>query len=727
MRINHARSAMLDLFLVMQRELHDRFSFETMLLPRPPVPAVAAFWDGFESWAPIVRNNVPAAVAAAPDPAKLVDLIDDARLAAGAELIATSMAAAEPTLMPIIARHDALRERAAAGLDELLVPDQYLAPLCEALGTPPTTRTLDLHLVPFAPHTPSVGYLADDGALTGLYVDCNRFRGTTMADSVLTLLAWAHLIETRDDPANLSVELARRLPGSAPYQRRLRVLLTKILVEMLAGNLVRAVRPDHRPCFDVLGSQWRYPRLFAVAQRHWTRYLRGDLGRAEAMAGMADDLAAYSPRWFVDHIDPSSLAADFYLLEWMAAAGNREADVRLAQWLPQLCADLAGHLDIAIGSELGHFSRMPLDLCAPPLAEFLGGIGTGDSRVAWPRLRAELGHATALELARQAFAGPGVEFGGMAWHPITEMVGRYVTGALPDRVFVDQCFTLEHNNGSVFDKFYDVQDMPTVLDAQARTDVETLASHASAAVRKLFRHHQAQIPVPAEESSSWFELSLRQARPGMLGCGNRAEPADVDPVSDPLLRSPVNVRRMRVRAPIPSTLTTYRSARVVLHTTLGDIDLDLWPDRAPYTVDNFVGLATGSREWSDPQTGKPGEGGFYDGTTFHRRMPGFLITGGDRRGTGEGSAGYRWFEEIDPGPVFDQPFRVAMLNRAGPGSGSTGSQFFITAAPAPHLEGSYAGFGEVVSEPCRQVVLRIAESPDLVVIESVTVTATPTT
>lgn len=727
MRINRTRSAMLDLFLATQRELLGRFSFETTLLPLPTVPEVAAFTEGFESWAPIIRTDIPAAVAAASDPAELVTLLDDERLAEGARIIATAMAAAEPTVAPIIARYDAMRERAAADLDAILVADRYLPPLCDALGTAPTDRTLDIHLVPFAPHTPAVGYLADGGALTGLYVDCNRFRDTTMADSVLTLLCWAHLMETRDDPANLSVELARRLPGGMPYQRRLRVLLTKILVEMLAGHLVRAVRPDHRPCFDVLGTQWRYPRLFAVAERHWTRYLRGDSSRAEAMAGMAGDLAAYSPRWFVDHVDPSSLAADFYLLEWMAAAGNREAGIRLAHWLPQLCADIAGHLDSAVGGELGHFGRVPLQLYTPGLADLLETMREGDSRVAWPQLRTELGHARALDLARQTFAGLGVEFGGNAWHPIAEMMLRYVTGEIPDRIFVDQCFTLEHNNGSVFDKFYDVQDMRAVLDAQARTDVDTLARHASAAVRSLLRHHRGQSPAPAAQPSGWFDLSLRNARPGMLGCGNRAEPDEFDPASDARSRGPVSVRRMPARWPMPSSLTTYRSVSATLHTSLGDIDLRLWPDKAPYTVDNFVGLATGSRAWSDPHTGKPGDGGFYDGTMFHRRVPGFLIHGGDRLGTGEGSAGYRWFEEICPGPTFDQPFRVAMVNRAGPGSTSTGSQFFVTVAPAPHLEGCFAGFGEVLTDASRQVVVNIAKSPDPVLIESVTVTATPAT
>jgi cyclophilin family peptidyl-prolyl cis-trans isomerase len=210
----------------------------------------------------------------------------------------------------------------------------------------------------------------------------------------------------------------------------------------------------------------------------------------------------------------------------------------------------------------------------------------------------------------------------------------------------------------------------------------------------------------------------------MLGCGHPGAPADFDPAKDPALAGPVRLRNLYIRPQRPLALVRYAVAQVTLHTTAGNIDLQLWPDRAPYTVDNFVGLATGNRSWRDPHTGEPGEGGFYDGTVFHRRVPGFLIHGGDRLGTGEGSAGYRWFEEICPGPVFDQPFRVGMTNRAGPGSVSTGSQFFITVGPAPHLEGAFAGFGEVGSESGRQVALRIAESLGPVRIESVTVTTT---
>jgi cyclophilin family peptidyl-prolyl cis-trans isomerase len=300
---------------------------------------------------------------------------------------------------------------------------------------------------------------------------------------------------------------------------------------------------------------------------------------------------------------------------------------------------------------------------------------------------------------------------------------RYVTWEIPDRVFIDQCFTLEHNNGSVFDKFYDVQDVRTVLDAQAALDLDTLQRHASAAVRGLLRYHLGQGPAPAEPPGNWFGRSLRQAPPGALGCGNRGELGDFDPVNDELSRSSVSVRRLPDRPePPPPSLTRYRSVCSTLHTSLGDVHLRLWPARAPYTVDNFVGLATGARSWFDPLTNAPGLGPFYDGTVFHRREPGFLIHGGDRLGTGEGSAGYRWFEEICAGAVFDEPFRVGMVNRAGPGSNSTGSQFFVTLAPAPHLDGAFAGFGEVAGDESRRVVVSIAEAPEPVVIELVDVT-----
>jgi len=129
-----------------------------------------------------------------------------------------------------------------------------------------------------------------------------------------------------------------------------------------------------------------------------------------------------------------------------------------------------------------------------------------------------------------------------------------------------------------------------------------------------------------------------------------------------------------------------------LVTTLGEIKVRLLPDSAPKTVENFVGLATGSKQWTDA-SGKAGSGSIYSGTIFHRVIPNFMIQGGDPTGTGRGGPGYRFEDEVDSGPSFDGPGYLAMANS---GPNSNGSQFFITVASTPHLTGKHTIFGEVV-------------------------------
>ncbi len=127
-------------------------------------------------------------------------------------------------------------------------------------------------------------------------------------------------------------------------------------------------------------------------------------------------------------------------------------------------------------------------------------------------------------------------------------------------------------------------------------------------------------------------------------------------------------------------------------TTAGNITCTLFPDKAPVTVANFIGLATGTKEWKDPKTGKMMKGvPLYNGTIFHRVIPGFMIQGGDPLGTGTGDPGYSFKDEFSPGLTFDQPGRLAMAN-AGPGT--NGSQFFITEVPTPHLNNHHTIFGQ---------------------------------
>jgi peptidyl-prolyl cis-trans isomerase A (cyclophilin A) len=141
-----------------------------------------------------------------------------------------------------------------------------------------------------------------------------------------------------------------------------------------------------------------------------------------------------------------------------------------------------------------------------------------------------------------------------------------------------------------------------------------------------------------------------------------------------------------------------------LSTTEGDIRVQLFPNHAPKTVTNFVELAEGGREWTDPRSGSQTKDRLYDGTVFHRVISGFMIQGGDPLGTGTGGPGYRFNDEIHPELAFTKPYLLAMAN-AGPGT--NGSQFFITVAPTQWLTGKHTIFGEVSDAESRAVVDRI--------------------
>ncbi|TXR55961.1 peptidylprolyl isomerase [Quadrisphaera setariae] len=146
-----------------------------------------------------------------------------------------------------------------------------------------------------------------------------------------------------------------------------------------------------------------------------------------------------------------------------------------------------------------------------------------------------------------------------------------------------------------------------------------------------------------------------------------------------------------------------------LHTNHGDVRVVLFPDHAPKTVANFTGLATGEKEWTDPQTGAKRTDKFFDGLTFHRIIPGFMIQGGDPVGNGTGGPGYTFDDEIHPELTFTKPYLLAMAN-AGKrgGQGTNGSQFFITVAPTTWLQGKHTIFGEVADEESKKVIDAIA-------------------
>jgi peptidyl-prolyl cis-trans isomerase A (cyclophilin A) len=150
----------------------------------------------------------------------------------------------------------------------------------------------------------------------------------------------------------------------------------------------------------------------------------------------------------------------------------------------------------------------------------------------------------------------------------------------------------------------------------------------------------------------------------------------------------------------------------VIKTNHGDITVRLFPNHAPKTVRNFVELAEGTREWTDPRTGQPTNARLYDGTIFHRVISGFMIQGGDPLGQGIGGPGYKFDDEIHPDLAFNKPYLLAMANAGKQGGrGTNGSQFFITVGTPTWLNGNHTIFGEVEDAASRKVVDAIATAP----------------
>jgi len=145
-------------------------------------------------------------------------------------------------------------------------------------------------------------------------------------------------------------------------------------------------------------------------------------------------------------------------------------------------------------------------------------------------------------------------------------------------------------------------------------------------------------------------------------------------------------------------------AKVV--TTEGNFTIRLFDQEAPRTVENFVGLAEGTKQWSDPRTNQKVQQPYYDGTIFHRVIAGFMIQGGDPLGQGIGGPGYNFADEFHPTRRHNKAGILSMANR---GPNTNGGQFFITLAPTPHLDDRHTVFGEVVDG--MDVVNKIGKTP----------------
>ena len=173
--------------------------------------------------------------------------------------------------------------------------------------------------------------------------------------------------------------------------------------------------------------------------------------------------------------------------------------------------------------------------------------------------------------------------------------------------------------------------------------------------------------------------------------------------------------------------STASKLTATLHTTRGDIRLNLFPDHAPKTVANFVDLAEGTKNYTTTNAKGDPTGPFYDGSIFHRVIDGFMLQGGDPTGTGRGGPGYDFADEFHPELQFNRPYLLAMANPGRPNM--NGSQFFITVAPTTWLNFKHTIFGEVADQESRNVVdgiSRVQTGPqdkpvEDIVIERVTV------
>jgi len=146
----------------------------------------------------------------------------------------------------------------------------------------------------------------------------------------------------------------------------------------------------------------------------------------------------------------------------------------------------------------------------------------------------------------------------------------------------------------------------------------------------------------------------------------------------------------------------------IIQTTDGNITCTLFPDKAPLTVANFIGLADGTKAWKNPKTGQMMHTPLYDGTICHRVIPNFMIQCGDPAGNGSGDPGYSFKDEFSSDLKFDAPGRLAMANS---GPNTNGSQFFITEVPTPHLNGKHTIFGQCEDLDVVKKIARLASDP----------------
>jgi hypothetical protein len=491
-----------DLYLGMKRQITPMKHWEIVLLPPSCADEqVRLFADGMAMVAAADFGELDARVAGVRSTAGIRDLVGSVagwdkqhrRMAeSGLDKIACSLEQVGNKLAAAIARHSPQPEAALGG-----APTELAAPLaagleltCRRLGIRTIPRGLEVLLAPFTPFgLPCEVISTADDALT-CYTDYRVFRGGDFCQATLSVLAVAlgarSVAATADD-----APLWERIASAVSQVDRQRQALSRILMIVLA-NLTAAhaarvhIDPSHADNAERLGIYQRYRRLTAVIAPAWRQYLNGADGASQAVDAITRLLRDRPADYYIAGEPVDQMIADFYLLEFMSAEGNPIARRLLGRLEAALAEDFVRYLHIAIGAELGHYQATPLDTLPDELREFVAGVNAGDSRLRWPELYAAYG-IRALFLAEDVFLHSGPEFGGRAWAPITVLLRDYLSGTINRRIFIDQCFSIKHNNGPIFDKIYDVSGVGPALAAQAAGDLARLSGLASQQVRYLYR------------------------------------------------------------------------------------------------------------------------------------------------------------------------------------------------------------------------------------------------
>ncbi|HUR37685.1 MAG TPA: peptidylprolyl isomerase [Terriglobales bacterium] len=184
--------------------------------------------------------------------------------------------------------------------------------------------------------------------------------------------------------------------------------------------------------------------------------------------------------------------------------------------------------------------------------------------------------------------------------------------------------------------------------------------------------------------------------------------AQTTPAKSPAKKPATSAAKTASKTPAKAAPAAPKDPVAIFNTTVGKLTCTLFPKQAPKTVENFIGLATGTKDWTDSAKGQVVKGRpLYSGTIFHRVIPNFMIQGGDPLGNGTGGPGYRFENENVPELLFDRPGRLAMANA---GRDTNGSQFFITEVPYPSLDGGYTIFGQC-DDASVEIVKQISRAP----------------